>query len=224
MIKLCVFDLDGTLLSTLPTINYFVSRTLVRYGLSGISDEVCCGFIGNGPAKLIARAFAHRGVTDEKIVQRALADYLADYDSDPFNLTVPFDGVRELLCALRADGIKIAVLSNKQDSSVKLASRYFFGELCDAAFGSTEGVPSKPEVGSVSCVLERFGVTASECAFVGDSDVDVFTGKNAGCALTVAVTWGYRSKEVLASAGAENFADKAKDILNIIEKYNKGRE
>ena len=144
MIKLCIFDLDGTVLSTLSTINYFVSRTLVKYGLEGISNEECCGFAGNGPRKLITRAFAYRGVTDEETVNRALADYIADYDSNPFHLTEPFDGVLEMLSGLREQGIKIAIVSNKQDSSVKVASEHYFGDLVDLAFGSREGVPTNP--------------------------------------------------------------------------------
>jgi hypothetical protein len=99
----------------------------VKYGLEGISDEECCGFAGNGPRKLITRAFAYRGVTDEETVNRAIADYIADYDSNPFHLTEPFDGVLEMLSGLREQGIKIAIVSNKQDSSVKVASEHYFG-------------------------------------------------------------------------------------------------
>ena len=97
MIKLAIFDLDGTVLSTLTTINYFVCRTLKKYGLEPITEEECCGFAGNGPKKLLTRSFAYRGVTDEEIVKRAIEDYIADYDSDPFYLTEPFDGVVEML-------------------------------------------------------------------------------------------------------------------------------
>ena len=221
MIKLCIFDLDGTVLSTLSTINYFVSRTLVKYGLEGISDEECCGFAGNGPRKLITRAFAYRGVTDEETVNRAIADYIADYDSNPFHLTEPFDGVLEMLSGLREQGIKIAIVSNKQDSSVKVASEHYFGDLVDLAFGSREGVPTKPHPDSVLPVLSHFGVTPDECAFVGDSDVDVMTGINLGCALTLAVTWGYRSREVLTASGASVFAENVSDILKTVKEFNK---
>ena len=213
MIKLVVFDLDGTILSTLSTINYFVSRTLVRYGLEAITDEECCGFAGNGPQKLITRAFAYRGVTDEETVMRAVAEYKADYASDPFNLTEPFDGISEMLRALKDRGIKTAVVSNKQDSAVKVAVEHFFPGLIDLAAGSMDGVPVKPDPGAVLPTLSHFGVAADECAFVGDSDVDVLTGINLGCAVTVAVTWGYRSKDVLLSVGAENFADTPEEIL-----------
>ena len=127
MTKLCIFDLDGTVLSTMSTINYFVSRALTRCGLPAITDEECSGFGGNGARKLITRAFAYRGVTDEETVERALADYLADYDSDPFHLTVPYEGIVDMLSAIREQGIKIAVLSNKQDPSVKSAVGHFFG-------------------------------------------------------------------------------------------------
>ena len=221
MIKLAIFDLDGTVLSTLSTINYFVCRTLVKYGLSAITDEECCGFAGNGPKKLITRAFAYRGVTDEETVNRALADYIADYDSDPFNLTEPFDGVVEMLKGLKEKGIKVAIVSNKQDSSVKLAAEHFFGDLVDLAFGSREGVPTKPHPDAVLPVVRHFGLTPDECAFVGDSDVDVLTGINLGCALTIAVTWGYRSIDVLTESGATVFANTADEILTIINNFNR---
>ena len=221
MIKLAIFDLDGTVLSTLSTINYFVCRTLVKYGLPAITDEECCGFAGNGPKKLITRAFAYRGVTDEETVNRALADYIADYDSDPFNLTEPFDGVVEMLKGLKEKGIKVAIVSNKQDSSVKLAADHFFGDLVDLAFGSREGVPTKPHPDAVLPVVRHFGLTPDECAFVGDSDVDVLTGINLGCALTIAVTWGYRSIDVLTESGARVFANTADEILTIINNFNR---
>jgi phosphoglycolate phosphatase len=221
MIKVAIFDLDGTVLSTLSTINYFVCRTLKKYGLDPITEEECCGFAGNGPQKLISRAFAYRKVTDEQTARCALADYIADYDSDPFNLTEPFEGIVEMLEGLKAQGIKTAIVSNKQDSSVKLAAEHFFSGLVDLAVGSREGVPTKPHPDAVLPVLSHFGVTPEECAFIGDSDVDVLSGINIGCALTVAVTWGYRSREVLESAGAANFADTPDDVLKYILKYNR---
>lgn len=221
MIKLAIFDMDGTVLSTLSTINYFVCRTLVKYGLPAITDEECCGFAGNGPQKLITRAFAYRGVTDEETVKRALADYIADYDSDPFNLTEPFDGVMDMLRGLKEKGIKIAIVSNKQDSSVKTASEHYFGDLVDLAFGSRAGVPTKPHPDAVLPVVQHFGVTPDECAFIGDSDVDVLTGINLGCALTIAVTWGYRSIDVLTESGAKVFANTADEILTIINNFNR---
>ena len=221
MIKLCIFDLDGTVLSTISTINYFVSRTLVRYGCQAITDEECCGFAGNGPKKLITRAFAYRGITDEVTVNRAISDYLADYDSDPFYLTEPFDGTLEMLSALKEQGIKIAIVSNKQDSSVKLAADHFFGGLIDLAIGSRDGAPTKPSPDSVLPVLRHFGVSADECAFIGDSDVDVLTGINLGCKLTLAVTWGYRSVDVLTESGARHFANTPADIFKTVKEFNK---
>lgn len=218
MIKLCIFDLDGTVLSTLPTINYYVSRALVRYGLPAITDEECCGFVGKGAKNLITRVFAYRGVTDEETVSHALSDYLADYDTAPFHLTEPYDGITEMLSTLKAHGIKLAVVSNKQDSSVKAAVKHFFGDLIDEAAGGREGVPLKPDSGAVLPLLFEFSLSADECAFVGDSDVDVKTGINLGCAKTIAVTWGYRSRDVLLSAGAEIFADTPEEITNIILK------
>ena len=125
---------------------------------------------------------------------------------------------------IRARGIKIAVLSNKQDPSVKSAVRHFFGDLVDLAFGGREGVPLKPDAGAVLPLLSELMVTPHECAFVGDSDVDVLTGRNAGCALTLAVTWGYRSREVLTDAGAEYFADTPDEVLKFIKEYNEKKD
>ena len=224
MIKLCIFDLDGTVLSTLATINYYVSRALVREGLAPLTEEECCRFVGNGARKLISRAFAYRGVTDEGCVERALSAYLADYDTSPFHLTEPYDGIRELLSSLKRAGISVALLSNKQDSSVKLAAEHFFGDLIDLAAGGREGVPLKPDAGAVLPLLSHFGVKACECAFIGDSDVDVLTGQSSRCALTVAVTWGFRSREVLRASGAEHLADTPDEVLKFIKEYNNEKE
>ena len=126
-----------------------------------------------------------------------------------------------MLSGLREQGIKIAIVSNKQDSSVKVASEHYFGDLVDLAFGSREGVPTKPHPDSVLPVLSHFGVSPDECALVGDSDVDVMTGINLGCALTLAVTWGYRSREVLTASGASVFAESVSDILKTVKEFNK---
>ena len=224
MIKLCIFDLDGTVLSTLATINFYVCRALAREGLEPLTDEECCRFVGNGARKLISRAFAYRGVTDDETVERALSAYLADYDTSPFHLTEPYDGIRELLSALKGAGLRIALLSNKQDSSVKLAAEHFFGDLIDLAAGGRDGVPLKPDAGAVLPVFDHFGVGACECAFIGDSDVDVLTGQNSHCALTIAVTWGFRSREMLLDSGAEHLADTPDEVLRFIEEFNKEKE
>ena len=106
MIKLCIFDLDGTLLYTIDTINYYVGRALERHGFEPIEKEICLGFVGNGARKLIERAFAYRGVTDNKTVSLALEEYLADYDGSPYYLTKPYDGIVELLAEMKKRDIR----------------------------------------------------------------------------------------------------------------------
>lgn len=217
MIKCCVFDLDGTLLNTLETIRYYVNITLEKYGYSPISTEECRGFVGSGARVLMTRAFASRGGISPDRFEPAFTEYLAAYDSSPYHLTEKYEGIDRLISELSARGIKLAVLSNKQDISTCKAVAYFFGDAFDSVHGGREGVPLKPNPDGCYEILSELGCFPEECAYIGDSDVDVITGKNMKAALNISVLWGFRTKEELLSAGAEHFAATSDDIIKMIE-------
>ena len=185
MIKCCIFDLDGTLLNTLETIKYYVNITLEKYGYSPISTEECRSFVGSGARVLMTRAFAARGGISPELFEAAFAEYLADYDASPYHLTEKYEGIDRLISALSARGIKLAVLSNKQDISTCKAVGHFFADAFDTVHGGREGVPLKPDPDGCYEIFAELGCSPDECVYIGDSDVDVLTGKNMRAALNI---------------------------------------
>ena len=210
MYKAIVFDLDGTLLDTLDDLADAVNHALRYFSLPTRTVEQVRTFIGNGVVKLIERAV---GAENADKCADVLREYKAHYALHCADKTKPYDGVLTLLSALKSRGVKAAVLSNKHDSAVKpLAKQYFDGLLCEAA-GGMVGVPLKPAPDSLLALIRRLGVDKSETLYVGDSEVDVQTAKNAGVDC-IAVTWGFRDEELLRAHGATKFAHSPLDILN----------
>lgn len=221
MIKLCIFDLDGTILSTLTTITHYVNETLQKYGLSPISEAECSTFVGNGARKLITCAAECRGVSGEVKISEMFSCYNAAYNASPYYLTEVYPGIRELIDALKERGIALAVLSNKPDFATRATVSHFFGDSFDMALGGREGIPLKPDAESAAAIFSHFGVLPTEVAFIGDSEVDVTTAKNIGAALGIAVSWGLRDRKQLLISGAEHIAESPDEVLKMIDKYNK---
>ncbi len=216
MIKCCIFDLDGTLLSTLETIRYYVNRTLTKYGYTPITEDECRSFVGAGARVLMTKAFNSRGDLPKEDFERALSEYMADYDSDPYYLTEKYEGIDELINELKSRGIKLAVLSNKPDFATKSAVRHFFDDSFSVVYGGREGIALKPSPEGCLEILSELSSLPSECAYIGDSDVDVITGKNMKAALNVSVSWGFRTKEELEAAGAEHIISSVDEIYSLL--------
>lgn len=213
MIKCCIFDLDGTLLDTLDTITYYVNRQMRALGLSEITRDECKYFVGDGPEKLIRRALSSRGYDNEGGVSKILEEYKADYNSDPFYLTRPYDGICEMLKALSDAGLKTAVISNKQHESAEPAVRRFFGDLINTARGSRPGIPLKPAPDAIIKIMNELGVEASDVAYIGDTGVDMRTGKAFCAAKTVGVEWGFRERRELEMCGADAIVSNTQELL-----------
>ena len=218
MIKCCIFDLDGTILNTITTITYFVNKTLQKFGYPNITEDQCKYFVGNGARLLITRTLAHFGVTDEKTAGAVLDAYDRDYKSDPYYLTAKYDGIDELLSGLRRAGIRLAVVSNKQDRIAKDAVSHFFPDTFDMVVGGKDGVPLKPAPDAPLSVLFELGFSPDECAFVGDTSVDVQTGKNMNATMAIGVSWGFRKREELSDA--DYVADDPAQILRVLTEQN----
>ena len=218
MIKCCIFDLDGTILNTITTITHFVNKTLQKFGYPNITEDQCKYFVGNGARLLIARTLAHFGVTDEKTVDTVLDAYDRDYKSDPYYLTAKYDGIDELLSGLHRAGIRLAVVSNKQDRIAKDAVAHFFPDTFDMVVGGKDGVPLKPAPDAPLSVLTTLGFSPEECAFIGDTAVDVQTGKNMNAARVIGVSWGFRKREELSDA--DYVADDPAQILRVLTEQN----
>ena len=218
MIKCCVFDLDGTILDTISTITYYVNKALQKFGYGEISEEICKYFVGNGARNLIKRTLSHLGIDSLEMTERVFAFYDGEYKSSPYYLTDRFSGMAELLSELRARGIKLAVVSNKQDAITREAVSYFYPDTFDAAVGGRDGVPLKPAPDAPLALISELGFLPSEVAFIGDTAVDVDTGINMKAGLVIGVTWGLREADELVRADV--IAGSPAEILSAIDKKN----
>lgn len=209
-----IFDLDGTLLNTLGDLRAATNHALEVRGLPPHSMEEIRQFVGNGIRLLICRAMPEG--TPEAEIDAALDDFKAYYAAHIHDRTVPYDGIPQLLTALRKRGIKVAVLSNKIDSASQQLIEYFFPGKTDVVFGEHVGVPRKPDPTSCRMVMQQLGVQPEQVLYVGDSGTDMQTAKNAGL-YAVGVTWGFRSKEVLLKYGADVLVHRPEQILQILD-------
>lgn len=209
-----IFDLDGTLLNTLGDLRAATNHALEVRGLPPHSMEEIRQFIGNGIRLLICRAMPEG--TPEAEIDAALDDFKAYYAAHIHDRTVPYDGIPQLLTALRKRGVKVAVLSNKIDSASQQLIEYFFPGKTDVVFGEHVGVPRKPDPTSCRMVMQQLGVQPEQVLYVGDSGTDMQTAKNAGL-YAVGVTWGFRSKEVLLEYGADILVHRPEQILQILD-------
>ena len=214
-IKAVIWDLDGTLLNTLDDLAASVNAALAMNGMPLRSTEEVRAFVGNGIRNLMMRAVP--GGEANPAFDKALEDFTRHYGAHSRDRTRPYDGILEMLDKLSAEGVKHAIVSNKIDFAVKALSRAYFGERMCAAIGDDPSRARKPAPDSVFAAMREMGVTAQETVYVGDSDVDVLTARNAGVPC-VAVLWGFRDEACLRAAGAERLARTPDELREIIER------
>ena len=203
-----LFDLDGTLLDTLGDLQLGVNLTLQRHGYPPRTLEEIRAFVGNGARQLMRLALPD-GVAEEEL-ETILAEYLDWYAVNFCVKAAPYAGVKAVVDALVQKGVKVAIVSNKPDATTKKLGEMFFPGL--PAFGQRDDVPKKPAPEMVWKALETLGADAEAAVYVGDSEVDVQTARNAGLPL-VAVCWGFRTKEQLVDAGATTIVDATEALL-----------
>ena len=212
MYKVCIFDLDGTLTDTLESITYSVNKTLDELGFANITMEQCRQFVGDGARVLMERTLRAVGDVELEKIERAMEIYGCIFGENCTYHVTPCEGVPEMLYKLKEQGVKLAVLSNKPHcQAVKVVHAIYGEKLFDWVQGQKDEIPRKPDPAGVFYVAKKLGVDYKECLYVGDSEVDVVTGKNAGVK-TIAVTWGFRTKEELMIAGAQYMIDKAEKL------------
>ena len=200
--KLAIFDLDGTILSTLDDLADSTNHALAACGFPTRTTDEVRRFVGNGIRLLIERAVP--AGTSAADIERTLEEFKTWYGTHCTIKTKPYDGICEMLAKLRAAGCKTAVLSNKADFAVQSLCAQYFDGLLDYAAGEREhlGIPKKPAPEAVWAILDELGVEKADCVYVGDSDVDVDTARNAELTC-IAVDWGFRERELLVAKGAE---------------------
>lgn len=215
MIKACIFDMDGTTVNTINSIAYFANNALGKYGLKPIETERYKVLVGNGARTLVTRMIEAVG-GDEKQLEKVLEEYNTTYDNDFMYLTEAYPGIIKLLENLKESGIRTAIVSNKPHSTALKVSNKLFGEkLIDICYGARDGVPLKPDPTAVLKVMEELEVKPEECLYIGDTAVDMKTGKAAG-AYTIGVLWGFRTREEMENAGADEIIDSPENILKFV--------
>ena len=204
-----LFDLDGTLLNTLEDLTDATNAALRHFGCPERSMEEVRNFVGNGAERLIRLALP--GKDNDPEVSEVLSWYKDFYAAHSQIKTRPYDGILEALQAVK-EAFPVAVVSNKPDNATKLLCKQYFGDVF--ALGESSRCPRKPAPDMVRQAMAAIG--ADSCIYVGDSEVDVLTAKNAGVPC-LSVLWGFRDREILVEAGAEYFCKAPKDLLQILK-------
>lgn len=213
MIDTIVFDMDGTLLDTLDDLTDAVNHALKVKGYPVQSRENVRKFLGNGLEVLIRKSFPEEATPDD--VNDAIGSFKEFYRIHGKDKTKPYDGIAELLEELHRKGVRTAVLSNKYDAAViELAAEYFPGSF-DVVRGERKGIPRKPAPDGIFSIMEDMSAAAGSVMYVGDSEVDMETGNNAGVT-TVGVLWGFRTKDVLENSGAHHIVSEPMELLELI--------
>lgn len=209
--KALIFDLDGTLLYTLEDLKDCTNYALEKFGFSSRTLDEIQKFVGNGLKMLVARALPE-GSSDE-LINAVLAELKTYYIQHYHDKTVPYEGILPMLAQLRSEGYPMAIVSNKADPMVQLLRELYFKDLIPVAVGERENISRKPAPDMVRAALEALGT--QDACYIGDSEVDVLTARNSGLPC-LAVSWGFRSEEVLRSAGAEVICRTPDELLNTI--------
>lgn len=209
--KLAIFDLDGTLLDTIADLAAATNFALAHYGFPTHKEEEYKFFVGNGINKMFERALPE-DKRNEEYITKLRSQFVPYYDVHNSDLSRPYPGMVELLKELQRNNIAIGVASNKyQEAAVKLVLQFFPGVDFALILGQREGVPSKPDPTIAYEIIEHTGIGKEDTVYIGDSCVDMQTGKNAGVT-TVGVSWGFRPKAELESYNPDFIADNADEL------------
>lgn len=215
MYHTAIFDLDGTLLDTLQDLADSTNYALALHHMPTRTVEEVRRFVGNGVGLLIHRAVPEG--TEQELETQVLKDFRAHYLINMEHKTAPYPGVLELLDKLRAAGIHTAVVSNKFDGAVKGLCEAYFGSRVEVAIGESQGVARKPAPDTVFRALAELNAQPEGAVYIGDSDVDIQTAKNAGLPC-ISVCWGFRDEAFLNEHGASVIAATREELADLLLK------
>ncbi len=214
MIKLAIFDLDGTVCDTIDDLADATNFALSSLGHPTHSVEKYKYFVGNGIPKLIYRALPEKNRTEAEILEAKtlMLNYYGVHFADN---STPYQGIMEMLSSLKEKGIHIAICTNKAHHMAVTIADKIFGGIFEEVIGQQEDRPLKPDPFSPMEIINKFGATPEETVFIGDSGVDMQTAVNTGTH-SIGVTWGFRTVEELKENGAQQLADTPSEIISII--------
>ena len=211
--KAAVFDMDGTILNTLLDLMGSVNHCLSLYGYPPVGEEEVAAALGNGAGRLV-EALIPDGKRNPHY-EDVLNAHIPYYEDHCDILTGPYEGIIDAMKQLQAAGVHMAIVSNKGDGAVQELSERYFKGIVQTAVGEKEGIRRKPAPDTVFEALRRMDVSPEEAVFVGDTEVDLETAKNAGMRC-ILVSWGFRSRETLEKLGADYLVDSAGEMAGVI--------
>ncbi len=209
-----LFDLDGTLLDTLGDLTAAMNRTLTRHGLPERTRQQMRAALGNGARRLMELSVP--AGMDGALFETLLAEYNADYAAHCRIETAPYPGVDALLRQLHTQGRKLAIVSNKPDEAVRALRAEFFADTVPIAVGEKQGIRRKPAPDTLLTAMAQLGAERTSTVYVGDSEVDIATARAAGLPC-ISVLWGFRDRDLLEQAGAQQFAANTGELARLLD-------
>ncbi|MBQ9262766.1 MAG: HAD family hydrolase [Clostridia bacterium] len=211
MKKGVIFDLDGTLINSLPDISAAMNRSLAKFGLPGFEENAYKYKVGNGVFKIAERSVGER----TELLEDVLHAYMEDYAQNCRVNSYAYKGVKDMLHGLIGQGLQVCVLSNKDQADTEAVLAYYFPGIAFAAIrGRVEGVPLKPDPAGALLIAQQLGLTSDEIWYVGDTSMDMNCGNAAGME-TVGVLWGFRPREELVASGAKHLIANPQELLEL---------
>jgi phosphoglycolate phosphatase len=210
-----IFDLDGTILNTLPSLAESLNAVLLEHQLPTLKLESVKAIIGDGILKLIERALPP-SKRQEGLAISLKADFKTQYSLRQFNQCSPYKGIINLLSALKARGLKLAVLSNKDQENVSVLIDRFFPKTFSLALGASPARPPKPSPEGALEIISSFKVNSSHVCYLGDGETDMLLASRLGFK-ALGAAWGYRAKENLIKNGAQAILEAPKELLNFLD-------
>lgn len=217
MIQAALFDFDGTLVDTLENISYCAKGSLKKIGIEDhTTKEEFKYLVGNGADLLVHRLLALHGRDNEQDFSVVCQEFRRLYNENPVYLAEIYDGILSLLNQLKGQGTKLGIVTNKPHSTALLCTERLFGtQLFDGCCGQREGLPLKPDPTGARELLKELGISPEQTVYLGDTGVDMQTGKSLG-AFTVGVLWGFRKREELEQNGADAIITHPSELLSLL--------
>ena len=220
--RYAIFDLDGTLLDTLDDLTDSMNYMLGKHNFPLRTRDEVRNFVGNGVRKLVERAVPPEYKADEEFIDKFYDDFSLYYNSHSDIKTAPYPGTLGMLDKLLHSGFDVAIVSNKIDSAVKSLSYKFFGERIKSAIGEKPSIRHKPEPDMVFMAMEEMGADKENSIYIGDSEVDIQTAKNAGIPC-ISVLWGFKDRKFLEDSGAMAIVESMEELGERLVNYQKSQ-